>query len=74
MRDILDRDSELRKFPDVVDLQMTKKNLERLNSQFFAHLEATKFDYKTPTGMPILSYEYEQMMKKALYTFHHEFN
>jgi len=24
--------------------------------------------------MPVLSYEYEQMMKKALYTFHHEFN
>ena len=37
MREILNRDEMLRNFPEVVDLQFTKENLERLNSQFFAH-------------------------------------
>jgi hypothetical protein len=67
-------DDDLKFGRKVAEKLLTPKNVERLNTHFWAHLEEEKNKFKTAQDMPVISDEYERVMKEARHTIEFDYN
>ena len=67
-------EDELKYGRKVAEELLDPKNLDRLNRQFWAHLEEEKKNIKSKQGMPIVSEEYERIMAEKRHIIEFDYN